>query len=1663
MLASKPPVPGPGQRGRTGRRSSLQPGAVLMKFRRSRSVCDGMMNAPIPIVINGKVAKKVEFDVCVILPNGERKRMTGSNGMRINDLVDEVIMDFHLSQYQVCSTEPRQILNPDADANLVQNCEIIVEDLSEDLADLKATYDERYRLVLELWKSENKFRELIKSVFDVYADPLRKFSSINPEDHRTLFSGLEPILSMSTLLCTKLEDTIKVWEESSSTVGNLFSKQFWHSFDEYYTRYPFVKLLLRKKRDTDEEFVQFCKLRRGAARHSLDSLLLLPVQRIPEYDKYLQELHDETSTTHPDYEELSKTAQRVSNMVKEREQEMSNAENEYKVDNVQDRFPHDDLQLNEKEKSNQRYRALQTRRRSAPSAVLIKNVGVKNRGAPNINSRPLPFVLDELPSRPHNTNRTYLLEGPVQLTAGIQPQDRYLFLFNDILLIAKKKSATTFKLKTRVRVCELWLTKSFLEDVTEASSSACPPERSFVIGWPTTNMVATFGTADLKDLWLSKLTNQISEEKSREVPKMVSLRILNKEMPGYASSKNIPVMNTEEVNDVIKTCLEQFEISDAKPEDYQIWVRSGKEGTMSPSAYPLFGHEHPYSIKMSHVRDAAKVSGHVILPQDTELGSDSVSPEHQCQFIIKHKSKLQLLNISNKKNKKSTIANLFRRSASRRDMLDFDIVDATMQGKLFGQRLADICEDDVFPKPVMDLLTRLFHEGPLATGILRKSANKRLCENLKALFDEEKEYNIDDWSILVIGDTLKLFFREMPDSIIGGDLYEKFVATCDISNQEERVDEVRRMIESLPKCNQYLLRHFFCVLCRIDENKKENNMDAYNLAVCVRPSILRNPSPGLDCQDPMFQEQMKKETKCVQFVIENFVELFGEESLKMFGEPKLTMRQDSGTDSDSMHSILSMQESTGGLRRDDSSLDSLDRELYSTEMDSSPQLAKSHLSPTNLSRDSGLTLSDSQLYEESGESENSNNSGGRADLSREELLLPVPPPRNKRRRGSEPQTNLDAARVLARMCAVPGNGALASGMGQEKARGSLCHSMSGDVFRTIKHGGQLQAKKLSIESLRSVEENSESELNPDFQRFQSSGDIGVLRKSLSGAKLFFDEDMVMTHGPGEAVPTVAHGGLTVSCDNRRSSTEYSSQDSEPSTPGSPNLYRRVWSADTASKPGMLSASYGGSSHQYQNTLNPNYVPQSNKASGSRLNAPMQSISHSAPSTPNESSPSSSPRGSFSKYLSKDSAGSSPRASSTDLLSNDSDGDCAPPLPPKPPTLSLTNAPVTKAGKYSDTVGCGSPPPDVILRNQIYKGQQGPEQIFDFDSPKLRGFDSTRLAHDVISSCSSDDDDRPTRSFTSSLSSLNSGGSQEKTDKVGTTVSTSVTRKNCLQKAMFVEKSSSDTNVLKQFHKSSSGALGRRDNGQIRPERPPSYQEAIHRKILLKSGNGTTQAVTYTDKDIVEQSANSANARKLYEESLKKYNQGIEGSSSSASSKCGMESRPGLPKHSVGSAIQEEPSTPPKSPATVKRSRSDTDKIKELKSHFQNAMFYSPVGKERKDAVKDNVKTKHEVLRRQSSGSGNPSMHLSDCTPVKVDKNAATVQYYKALVKTAPEPNTMRRNPPPYRHPPPIQSLATSSGSKVKDDDDKPRLRRQGSGPKPAVDLDTLVCTEESLV
>lgn len=82
----------------------------------------------------------------------------------------------------------------------------------------------------------------------------------------------------------------------------------------------------------------------------------------------------------------------------------------------------------------------------------------------------------------------FQFSNPLQ---GLQSRDRHLFLFNDLLLIAKARSGGHFKLKDKVRISELWLATN-VDDVAEGSVGKSR-DTSFVIGWPpSVSMVATF-------------------------------------------------------------------------------------------------------------------------------------------------------------------------------------------------------------------------------------------------------------------------------------------------------------------------------------------------------------------------------------------------------------------------------------------------------------------------------------------------------------------------------------------------------------------------------------------------------------------------------------------------------------------------------------------------------------------------------------------------------------------------------------------------------------------------------------------------------------------------------------------------------------------------------------------------------------------------------------------------------------------------------------------------------------------------------------------------------------------------------------------------------------------------------------------------------------------
>lgn len=814
------------------------------------------------------------------------------------------------------------------------------------------------------------------------------------------------------------------------------------------------------------------------------------VQRIPEYDRYLNELLQETDKDHPDYDHLSRAAAKVRLMVKEREDELGNMDNQKRMERVQDKFPYDDLQLRDLDLQR---RALSTRRKSAPGAVLFKTLG-KSRSSSNLilgqsmGKKDTEFFR---PSRLNNNfNRQYLMEGIVEFSRGMQTQDRYLFLFSDLLLVAKQKSNTTFKLKHRIRMCELWIADC-IDDVTELTRL---PDVSFVIGWPTTNYVATFKSLELKETWLNKFKEQIEDERSKLLPKILPLEVHHRDSDMNCQVEVEPVTN---VLSVISLCLQQLSISESEAKDYRLWVRLGPD----ESPYPLCGHELPYLIKLNHIRDFGKITDDTLKELEIQrIMEEMQNNNRKYEFFLKHKKsqKRHSLDESSSKQmkskKKSPLINIFRRHRE----------DKKPQGKLFGHKLTDITSpENLIAKPIKELLTILFREGPYTVGIIRKSCNMKMSKDLRQKLDDGEDCLLtgDAWPALVIGAIVKEYLRSIPQSLLMEELYDDWMSANKTDDPAEKNNKIKDTLSKLPPCHYELLRHLMCVLHHIHKKSDQNKMTAYNLSVCIAPSLLWPKGNN----DPLASPP-----GLIQYLIENCAQVFGPETVDLFGEaPDQKMRQDSSTDSDSMHSVLSSQ---GNFRRDDSSLDSLDREmLYSGEVDSTSH-PKSHFSPSNLSGDSGL-ISDAQFCDEDANGNDierrylRSSSYIHPDVSREDMdqtsqslegqfyysydpQNPVPPPRRTRRRGVEQSPNMEYDRKQSRYLSEAN------------------FQLPNRYTRRNNQNTAEKFKRRSTESLKSVEESSEADSEVNMQDYTRRLDMGTLIKSASGAHLYFEEPVL---------------------------------------------------------------------------------------------------------------------------------------------------------------------------------------------------------------------------------------------------------------------------------------------------------------------------------------------------------------------------------------------------------------------------------------------------------------------------------------------------------------------------------------------------------------------------
>ncbi|XP_015262276.1 PREDICTED: T-cell activation Rho GTPase-activating protein [Gekko japonicus] len=209
-------------------------------------------------------------------------------------------------------------------------------------------------------------------------------------------------------------------------------------------------------------------------------------------------------------------------------------------------------------------------------------------------------------------------------------------------------------------------------------------------------------------------------------------------------------------------------------------------------------------------------------------------------------------------------------------------LEGNLKPSLFDQPLSMVCsEEDMLPKPILDILTILYLKGPSTEGIFRKAANEKARKELKEELNTGGKVVLENEPVHLLAVIFKDFLRNIPQKLLLSELYDEWVTALEKTSHRERMDAMKEVAGKLPQPNLVLLKHLLCVLHHISRNSAVNKMDSNNLAICVGPSIL---SPGHNRHLPLEAEKelTDKVKTLVEFLIDNCSDIFGEDSSLLF-------------------------------------------------------------------------------------------------------------------------------------------------------------------------------------------------------------------------------------------------------------------------------------------------------------------------------------------------------------------------------------------------------------------------------------------------------------------------------------------------------------------------------------------------------------------------------------------------------------------------------------------------------------------------------------------------------------------------------------------------------------------------------------------------------------
>lgn len=194
---------------------------------------------------------------------------------------------------------------------------------------------------------------------------------------------------------------------------------------------------------------------------------------------------------------------------------------------------------------------------------------------------------------------------------------------------------------------------------------------------------------------------------------------------------------------------------------------------------------------------------------------------------------------------------------------------------VFGVDLHEQLERDNQQIPVIisKCISAIEERGLNVEGIYRLSGFSSSIRKLRLLFDRDSEtvdLNSPEWNqdINNITGVLKMFLRELPDSIFTSQLYPELLKALKMENNEKKIAVLKSALGQLPQYNYHTLKALIFHLKKIESHSEINMMNSSNLSIVFGPTLL-GPMKNYD-----LKAEMTSYCRIVEMILQHADALF---------------------------------------------------------------------------------------------------------------------------------------------------------------------------------------------------------------------------------------------------------------------------------------------------------------------------------------------------------------------------------------------------------------------------------------------------------------------------------------------------------------------------------------------------------------------------------------------------------------------------------------------------------------------------------------------------------------------------------------------------------------------------------------------------------------------